>query len=110
MRILFVHQNFPAQFRHLAPALAARGDVVAAMTINEAPQLPGVNVIRPKPAYPSAAKHPWAQHPEAMTIRAEAGLRGALELQKHGFAPDVIVPVARLITSPLSPPGGTPCS
>jgi glycosyltransferase involved in cell wall biosynthesis len=26
-----------------------------------------------------------------MTIRAEAGLRGALELQKHGFAPDVIV-------------------
>ena len=25
MKILFVHQNFPGQFPHLAPALAARG-------------------------------------------------------------------------------------
>jgi len=23
MNILFIHQNFPAQFKHLAPALAA---------------------------------------------------------------------------------------
>ena len=30
MRILFVHQNFPGQFLHLAPALVDRGqDVVA---------------------------------------------------------------------------------
>jgi hypothetical protein len=25
MRILFIHQNFPGQFRHLAPALAGQG-------------------------------------------------------------------------------------
>lgn len=32
MRILFIHQNFPGQFLHLAPALAARGHEVRALT------------------------------------------------------------------------------
>ncbi len=31
MKILFIHQNFPGQFTHLAPALAARGHEVMAM-------------------------------------------------------------------------------
>jgi glycosyltransferase involved in cell wall biosynthesis len=31
MKILFVHQNFPGQFTHLAPALAARGHEVLAL-------------------------------------------------------------------------------
>ena len=37
MRILFVHQNFPGQYRHLAPALAARGHEVHAMGITDNP-------------------------------------------------------------------------
>ena len=32
MKILFIHQNFPGQFLYLAPALAARGHDVAALT------------------------------------------------------------------------------
>ena len=32
MKILFLHQNFPGQFLHLAPALAARGHEVLALT------------------------------------------------------------------------------
>ena len=32
MKILFVHQNFPGQFLHLAPALAARGHECRAIT------------------------------------------------------------------------------
>ena len=27
MKLLFIHQNFPGQFKHLAPALAAAGEV-----------------------------------------------------------------------------------
>ena len=32
MKILFVHQNFPGQFPHLAPALSRRGHDVLALT------------------------------------------------------------------------------
>ena len=32
MKTLFVHQNFPGQFKHLAPALAATGAVSADIT------------------------------------------------------------------------------
>ena len=31
MNILFVHQNFPGQFKHLAPALAQQGHKVVAL-------------------------------------------------------------------------------
>jgi hypothetical protein len=34
MRILFIHQNFPGQFVHLASALAARKHEVVALAIN----------------------------------------------------------------------------
>ena len=33
MKILFVHQNFPGQFKNLAPALAAQDDDVTALGI-----------------------------------------------------------------------------
>ena len=32
MRVLLIHQNFPGQYKHLGPALAARGDEVIALT------------------------------------------------------------------------------
>ena len=38
MRILLVHPNFPGQFKHLAPALAASHEVVA-FTMNDTPRL-----------------------------------------------------------------------
>ena len=32
MKILVIHQNFPGQYKHLVPALAARGHQVVALT------------------------------------------------------------------------------
>lgn len=55
MQILFVHQNFPGQFKHLAPALAAKPEhTVVALTMRQidSRQWQGVHIVRytPKPA------------------------------------------------------------
>ena len=46
MNILFVHQNFPGQFKHLAPAMARQGHRVVALHINACPPVPGVALVR----------------------------------------------------------------
>ena len=93
MRILFVHQNFPGQFKHLAPALAALPGVeVVALCIGQAPTMPGVRVVRYQTGRGSSATiHPWLADFEAKTIRGDAAFRAALELKAQGFTPDAIV-------------------
>ncbi|GJD65030.1 glycosyltransferase family 4 protein [Methylobacterium frigidaeris] len=92
MRVLFVHQNFPGQYRHVAPALAARpGTEVVALGINPAPALPGVRHLRYAVAGRSSPGiHPLAANFETATLRAEAAARAALALKAEGFVPDVI--------------------
>jgi glycosyltransferase involved in cell wall biosynthesis len=91
MNILFVHQAFPGQYLHLAPALAARGHHVVALAANECPSLPGVRAFRyaiNRTSTPGV--HPWAAGFEAKMIRGEAVARAAQELKARGFHPDVI--------------------
>ncbi|MFH1009196.1 MAG: glycosyltransferase family 4 protein [Candidatus Latescibacterota bacterium] len=92
MRVLFIHQNFPGQFKHLAPALAGRGHQVVAPTMNLPPQMPGVQVI------PYGVKrgtspniHPWVSEFETKVIRGEACGMAMIKLREQGFVPDVIV-------------------
>ncbi|MBX3610557.1 MAG: glycosyltransferase [Hydrogenophaga sp.] len=95
MRVLFVHQNFPAQFQHLAPALVARGHEVRALKIGAEVSQPlrwrGVSVVTYRPqARSSAGIHPWVADLETKTIRGEACWRAAIALDAQGFVPDVI--------------------
>lgn len=91
MRLLFVHQNFPGQYRHLAPALAAQGHEVHALAINQQPGLPGVRLHLYKVARGSSRNiHPWAVETETKVLRGEACARAALALKAQGFTPDVI--------------------
>ena len=94
MNILFVHQNFPGQFKHLAPELARRGHRVLAMTMRRVdPGLwQGVRIVPYGAARGSTPGiHPWVQDFETKAIRGEACFRAALELQREGFEPDVVV-------------------
>ncbi|KQT90527.1 glycosyltransferase family 4 protein [Methylobacterium sp. Leaf466] len=91
MRALFVHQNFPGQYRHVAPALAAQGHAVVALGMNEAPALPGVNALRYGiKAHPTEGIHPLARNFETKVLRGEAAARAGLALKAQGFSPDVI--------------------
>ena len=92
MKILFVHQNFPGQFKHLAPALAARGHQVVAPTMNQPPQMPGVQVIPYRVKRGTSPNiHPWVSEFETKVIRGEACGLAMIKLREQGFVPDVIV-------------------
>ena len=94
MKILFVHQNFPGQFKHLAPALAGMGHEVHAMTMRKIePKIwRGVRLHPYKPSHSSAKTiHPWVIDFESKVIRADAAFRCAQELQSKGFQPDLIL-------------------
>ncbi len=92
MNILFVHQNFPGQFKHLAPALARQGHRVVALHINACPPMPGVALVRYAVAgRPGQGTHRWLADLEVKTLRGEAAWHAALKLREQGFVPDVIV-------------------
>lgn len=91
MNILLVHQNFPGQFKHLAPALARAGHQVAALGI-DGTSLPGIEMYRYRPARGNTRDiHPWVMDFETKVIRGEACAAAAMQLKAQGFEPDVIV-------------------
>lgn len=94
MNILFIHQNFPGQFKFLAPALVSQGHTVLAMTMQktEAQAWQGVRLV-PYSASRGTTPgvHPWVSDFETKTIRGEACFRAALKLKEAGFTPDVII-------------------
>jgi glycosyltransferase involved in cell wall biosynthesis len=91
MNLLFVHQNFPGQFKHLAPALVKAGHRVEALGI-DGPGLAGISLQRYRPARGSTANmHPWAADFETKVIRGEACAAAAARLQAGGFTPDIIM-------------------
>jgi glycosyltransferase involved in cell wall biosynthesis len=91
LRILFVHQNFPGQFVHLASALAARKHEVLALTIHKRSLLPNVKTIYYQPQRGSSEDiYPLAGDFETKLIRAEACAEAAVRLKQEGFYPDVI--------------------
>ena len=97
MRILFVHCNYPAQFRHLSQHLAAdhtneivflcqnkewtAGDVshlkLARYQLNREPK--------------GDICHPYLRRYETAVLHGQAALREALRLRQKGFEPDVII-------------------
>jgi len=93
MRILFVHQNFPGQYLHLARHLAAQpGNQVVFITQREAAALSGVRKLVYK-AQRNVTRHlhHYLKEVEAGVLNAQAVARVALDLKKSGFIPDVML-------------------
>ncbi|MFL5295990.1 MAG: glycosyltransferase [Phenylobacterium sp.] len=90
--VLFVHNNFPAQFRDLAETLMARGVPCAAIGGGSAPGIPGLPFGRyALPRGSTEGIFPLAVRAEADLIRAASALRIAQGLKDKGFDPQIIV-------------------
>jgi glycosyltransferase involved in cell wall biosynthesis len=93
MKILFVHQNFPGQFLHLAPALAARGHDCRALTDagNQRPTpIPAWRYKhQPETVDPAATR--LGRNYTTMSDRGVTVARACLQLrQRENYVPDVI--------------------
>lgn len=94
MNILFIHQNFPGQFKFLAPALVRQGHTVMAFTLRQTDTTSwqGVTLCSYGVKQGSTPNiHPWVADFETKIIRGEACFRAALALKGNGFTPDVII-------------------
>ncbi len=92
--ILFIHQNFPAQFKNLAPSLVKKGYSVTALALqsNTPEHWQGVRVVHYSlNRHSSTELHPWVGDYEAKVIRGEAVFRQAMELKHQGYSPDLII-------------------
>ena len=93
MKVLFVHQNFPGQYLHIARALGASTEhEVAFITQRTDADLPGVRKIVYKPARAvTAGIHHYLRETEAGVLNAQNVARVAMELKASGFVPDVML-------------------
>ncbi|CAN4273956.1 RfaG Glycosyltransferase [Methylophilaceae bacterium] len=95
MKILFIHQNFPGQFKHIAPIIAKdpKNQVVAitARTF-ESNQWNNIQIntyshIRA----PATNLNPWLINLESQVNQGQAVLQIAKAMRESGFYPDIII-------------------
>lgn len=93
MRILFVHNNFPAQFRNLAEELAeSPNHHVVAIGCETARSLSNVDLRRYQtPKFDVRQTHSFARRFDVECRRATEVLYALTELRESGFAADLII-------------------
>ena len=93
MKILFVHQNCPGQYKHLAPTLAVRqGWDVRFLTRPGKPDVAGVTKVEYELARePGKQTHRYIRNLESAVLFGQAAAQRAETLRQQGFTPDVIV-------------------
>jgi len=93
MNVLFVHNNFPAQYRHVATALARDPRVrVVAVAAATAQDWTGAKTLKYGLADGDvSATHPFARRFDLECRRAEQVLYALSSLTASGFVPDVLM-------------------
>ena len=95
MKILFVHQNMPGQYREMAQWLGAQGghELVFLTQRKESPVIPGVKTVRYRPHHvPAQDAYGLAKVWEEATGSGFAAAMAARKLeQDQGFKPDIVL-------------------
>lgn len=91
--ILFVHQNFPAQYKHIAQAIAQnkKYDVhcLSQLNFDQDPKIKSHIYKLNKNS--SDSINEWAIEFETKMIRAEAASKKALQMRENGIFPDLLM-------------------
>lgn len=92
MRFLFLHSNFPAQYRHVALALAKdKNNQVVFGTKNKDTSLAGIYKAIFEPSRnPHPATHHYVRPLESAVLHGQAVFKLIEKLKFQGFVPDVI--------------------
>jgi glycosyltransferase involved in cell wall biosynthesis len=92
MRILFLHPNFPAQFRHLATVLAQNKQYKVVFGTNrEEGHISGVHkVIYAKSRTARPETHHYVRPLENAVLEGQAVYRLGQKLKEEGFIPDLV--------------------
>jgi len=92
MRLLCVHQNFPGQFRDLAPALAERGHCIKAISSSGRTSHPEIEILRYQLSKTERSGiHRLSGEVDEWIRRSELAAQKAEQLRREGWAPDVIL-------------------
>jgi glycosyltransferase involved in cell wall biosynthesis len=93
MRLVFVHQNLPGQFRHIARHLAQQGGHEMVFIGTRADRrIPGARVM-PYSLHRDVTKgiHPYLIRAERAVLYGQAAARQLVALRDGGFRPDLVL-------------------
>lgn len=93
MRLLFLHRNYPAQFRQLAAFLAMdKNNEIVYITARKDYEIEGIRkVIYELIREVNPESHHYMKFYEESILHGQAALREAIKLRSEGFIPDVII-------------------
>ncbi|MBP2316541.1 glycosyltransferase family 4 protein [Azospirillum soli] len=93
MKIVFIHQNMPGQYKHLAARLAQNPDnQVVFITKRKDRELPGVKRISyDLTRAPSKTIHQYLYRAEDAVLHGQAVARILLQMRRERFIPDIII-------------------
>lgn len=91
MRILFVHQNTPGQYKHLVRHFGAGPANQVAFIGKVKRDMAGVSTVVYRPSRePGNATHPYVHMFEGQVLHGQGVVRAGLALKERGFSPEVI--------------------
>lgn len=90
--ILFIHQNYPGQYRRLSQHLLSQPDFrIAAIGQKHAPGLPGVMLANYRYDKPQGkSDNPFVRELDNALFNGKGALEALALLKKNGFEPDII--------------------
>jgi len=91
MKVLFIHQNMPGQYVHIAHHLAQTGHEVGFITQPRAAEIAGVRKLEYQPVPASGTGHAYTRELDSGVANGLAVARLCEWLARDGFVPDVVI-------------------